>query len=813
MQWAGYDSDSNRWVNRKQTCFLPHGVTDSWEPAENVKQCDRLLASFWKHVGTDDEDYPIGYEVAAREDWINKEKRYFAETFAKPPKRKAEKAAKKKEKEVGITQQYACDIERRTSKAATRHKPERGVSDSDDSDEEPLVKRLAKGKTKSKALPDTESESESEAFMPKQVQPPLKESSKEPTQVKQRQSVPVTGVVAPPKVLAARTHQDQRANPLVKPMNIPSVEAGSSLSTKHRIAAGIPLPPSGAKPLQALPPKKSLSSLSFKKNKPPISISIQAKDSTRMSSTSVASPGTPITQLANVTDMVDMVMSPEPMEIDQPADLFGTSFTENAGPSDGGVQKEINAERFLQTVNIPLLSAPLEAISDTSPVQNVPRTTEPVKPSAMPKIPKKWKWSGKLFIKSSENETKLLCPVTITDPTGTSNSSHISLLMSSQDSLYISSLYPIGHLSPIIRACGQPQYFGRLDSNDPGDQAAINPLLLDGDEVAVLIVFPASQQKLMKVLQVPDHLISGTLLLVVLLPFLVSSLKASKDVGWRSMDTVLKSLSSSEDVEKVYELPRRAILSQAVSLLRFPKSLLDFLNTSKAYCIWPSPGPLSGLDTALLQLILKSTKGTLAGLEDDVRVVFICNRDMETLPMMPSLVAKQANSPETQFWTYGYSTNVIEHPLWHCYMIPEVLAASHLLLSNDTLGLSSSCLDPMLDLVEAGLLCVTKMPGQGHSNHSAWLSQVFRHSVLARHEQLGVYVATLREHPTVLGMTTQQLVGYTNEEVQPALMDDYRRFVVIRAASEGAIPAEKDGFEWCPLASFSFKDDYFQAEA
>ena len=90
----------------------------SWEPTANVQQCDRLLASFWKHVGTDDNDYAIGYEVAAEEDWISpclitlflphsqsftdKEKRYFEQTFVKPPKRKSDKATKK-DRQVGET--------------------------------------------------------------------------------------------------------------------------------------------------------------------------------------------------------------------------------------------------------------------------------------------------------------------------------------------------------------------------------------------------------------------------------------------------------------------------------------------------------------------------------------------------------------------------------------------------------------------------------------------------------------------------------------------------------------------------------------
>ncbi|KAG1716344.1 hypothetical protein ID866_828 [Astraeus odoratus] len=79
VKWAGYGSDA-----------------DSWEPAENVKQCDRLLRSFWKHVGTDDNDYPIGFEIPAREEWINKEKKYFADTFFVPSAKKVEKEVKKK---------------------------------------------------------------------------------------------------------------------------------------------------------------------------------------------------------------------------------------------------------------------------------------------------------------------------------------------------------------------------------------------------------------------------------------------------------------------------------------------------------------------------------------------------------------------------------------------------------------------------------------------------------------------------------------------------------------------------------------------
>lgn len=157
-----------------------------------------------------------------------------------------------------------------------------------------------------------------------------------PAQVKRQELPSATGSsfsIAPPKVTAVRTHQDQRANPLVKPMNLPSksVEAGSSLSTKQRVAAGIPLPPTGPKPLPP-PPKKSLPSLSFKKNKSLVPPSNQMKD-TIMSSTSVATPTSPV-QSTDVTNDADLVMSPQPMDIDQPVDIFG-SILDDAGPSGG----------------------------------------------------------------------------------------------------------------------------------------------------------------------------------------------------------------------------------------------------------------------------------------------------------------------------------------------------------------------------------------------------------------------------------------------------------------------------------------------
>ncbi|KAK0198588.1 hypothetical protein F5146DRAFT_996041 [Armillaria mellea] len=66
VKWGGYGDEEN-----------------SWEPASGVANCQQLLKRFWAHVGTDNEDYHIGYEIHAKEGWIRYEKAQFKKKFGK----------------------------------------------------------------------------------------------------------------------------------------------------------------------------------------------------------------------------------------------------------------------------------------------------------------------------------------------------------------------------------------------------------------------------------------------------------------------------------------------------------------------------------------------------------------------------------------------------------------------------------------------------------------------------------------------------------------------------------------------------------
>lgn len=51
--------------------YILADIAFSWEPESNVAGCQRLLASFWDHVGTDNKDYSINHTIKAKEKWIS----------------------------------------------------------------------------------------------------------------------------------------------------------------------------------------------------------------------------------------------------------------------------------------------------------------------------------------------------------------------------------------------------------------------------------------------------------------------------------------------------------------------------------------------------------------------------------------------------------------------------------------------------------------------------------------------------------------------------------------------------------------------
>ncbi|KAJ3873969.1 hypothetical protein F5051DRAFT_108541 [Lentinula edodes] len=83
VKWHGYDEPKH----------------DTWEPEEHIANCQRLLASFWQEIGTDDKDYDPGYQCAPSEAWIKKEKARFVRDNPDTKNRIAAQKAREAEQE------------------------------------------------------------------------------------------------------------------------------------------------------------------------------------------------------------------------------------------------------------------------------------------------------------------------------------------------------------------------------------------------------------------------------------------------------------------------------------------------------------------------------------------------------------------------------------------------------------------------------------------------------------------------------------------------------------------------------------------
>ncbi|KAF7339930.1 Chromo domain-containing protein [Mycena venus] len=115
VKWAGYASDE-----------------DSWEPAENVAACQRLLDSFWTEIGLDNEDYPEGYVAKASKEWIKKERKRFKAEFAKnKEEERKQKERAERRKEDALTKKAAKKKKQSVEKQkSTASVPSRSASTS-----------------------------------------------------------------------------------------------------------------------------------------------------------------------------------------------------------------------------------------------------------------------------------------------------------------------------------------------------------------------------------------------------------------------------------------------------------------------------------------------------------------------------------------------------------------------------------------------------------------------------------------------------------------------------------------------------------
>ncbi|KAH9937573.1 uncharacterized protein B0H18DRAFT_1113390 [Fomitopsis serialis] len=912
VKWANYDSDNN-----------------TWEPAENVEACDRLLKGFWRDVGYDNEDYPTGHTVYATPTWITKEKNFFAKHFGSsrpkqsdvnqssesseddqpipqppPTRRKATSKASSKKKEVvgkmkrprSETPSSSTSAKKakavKKSKAATRRRQEESDDDSRHessvSDNVPLTKtkkpkpqkrtvaESSKGKEKASPLAENEESDRAGSLFSGsdgRSSPDVSLASKD----KQGSTKDISSKSTTPQVVPARTapKDPPRGGPSTS-SNGKSVPTG--IPTKMRLAES-------ATSLVAARPtmqRSKIANLSFKKN----------------TATSGSAANTPV-QESYPSPTALFAPSPRSPEGNIPSPAHQSPVLEQRPafplprrgvPPPAPVETVPDVDQFLSTVMPTELAAPMDETAAEPPLRGpVPTASSASKPP-IGRIPKKWKWTGEVFIEVEEGRAQRICNIALSDATEPRpNGLRFSICLDPVDSVRLGKLYEVADIYMILRSCTQVQQFAKLGPGKDSDADAVTALAahlktkrsftyarlsLDGGEVALMLVFPSSINELCRLLKVPPQTLVDAPMIAALLPWELTR-QEFDEAKWfktRSDDALTASLDPVVDAAAREMFSKNPAVHRALRILNVPHRLFKFLSaSSRTYCIWYSPadgqvGELAGMETAALRTLLAAFKANDMGYKKDVRIVFVHVGALKTIYKLQALAERRNKRCELRFYTYGTHesvpperwgireiyplggvvtftpsailSNIVgvyelikkidEHPIWDCYILPSVVAmlAKSTCQDQNPLALFDKgdfFFSDLLGMIEEGKISLLRMPPltrcpKGGDDPTAkwisWQTELLRadarglleSSIALAAEQYSSVQAN--ELPDAIQKEIiRDLMGM---QMQPAIMDTRRRFVVIKGKSDRYLSEDRDGVECTTATAFDFKDDFFK---
>jgi hypothetical protein len=206
--------------------------------------------------------------------------------------------------------------------------------------------------------------------------------------------------------------------------------------------------------------------------------------------------------------------------------------------------------------------------------------------------------------------------------------------------------------------------------------SAIN---LDDNQVALLLVFPATNLILCKEYNVRPELRKAGLFIAALLPWKVVGIKAHRHRLYRhpcdrTHPIFLAGQKGSTVVaERGRSLRKEPSYHRALSILGFPRWLdEDMSKSSWAYCIWNKHGDGTpdepGFETRALRHILDERRAKDVGHKADVSVVFVHVGAIKTLSLLPALMERRMKRLDIQFVTYG-THHTIPPARWGMRMI------------------------------------------------------------------------------------------------------------------------------------------------
>ncbi|KAI5124451.1 hypothetical protein M0805_008335 [Coniferiporia weirii] len=795
---------------------------DSWEPQENVKECTRLLRSFWSEVGIERRKNPgpPGTVYTASEAWIKKEIAFFWKEYELAEREKEEEDAKKKKKESKKTAKYASKDDAPSKSKLVKHSSYNSLfSDDDDSDDVPLSSLVPDKKGKGKeVLKNTKgvskaSTSSNKAGTSLKLSIPAPAKNKYSSMKINKKSAEASPIQ--PKPLGKSVVQAEGL-PKPKPSMITTFSKRSSVTNTTATGASTSNSHSANLLRNSLPPRPRLSMPSVSSTEPP-----------RATGDEVDNVLVTIMPFENAKALPALKMGPT--------------------PSTSGIRFEKkwkwSGDLFFGTPEIAkkLCNIIINDASDISSVgQRMRSMMEPEKDSLR---------FSKAYRRSEIN-------VILRSLKKVDQIARISYLAEGDKNPFSIFVKYLARKNLVVSTAGMSIY----------------------GHVAEMIIFPPTNKDLCKRLNVPPRYLVNDSLVLALMPYHIPPSKY-RELYFRSDE--IRYTAQDEELPKTLEaLPMLALrpgLEKFLRALDFPQWFLSFLPLRR-YCVWAfrveptlkdQGKGLSGAlrdDTRALLAVLSYLKAENVGHTGDVRVVFVHVGAVQTINRIRALADWRCNKPEVRFVTYGYHENVkpslwgfseiyplggivtftssallenplgigelIErihrHPFWECYIHPSVLSVFVRLSCPEEDPVSVYSNEPLrfgriLELIEEGKVALMQSPGLAEQAPP-------RGDIDATTQWISAQMAMLTKRPTdhledcwstfiseYSHTTEKELPGLIESEIvkdlsllqiQPVMRKNHRRFVVIKAVQDTRIAWNKDGFEWRTVQDFDFNDGY-----
>ncbi|KII93643.1 hypothetical protein PLICRDRAFT_35872 [Plicaturopsis crispa FD-325 SS-3] len=466
--------------------------------------------------------------------------------------------------------------------------------------------------------------------------------------------------------------------PKARTSQMPSISSGSALETKKRIAQGIIMSDPNQKPK---PP--NLANLSFKKKPLPDDQEIR---------TSLRSPSPTLND--NFNELFGSSPPPETPR-DEPQ---APRFTHNgllSAPPPLPPPRPVNpnmeaAERLLQEMMPVELSAPFDNNPSTSSGSHVaPISTAPLKPAALPRIPKKWKWNGELFINVANDKAEKLCDVTIVDVTEPPQLGiRFNVLFIDLGLIRLSKLHDVSDLEMVLAACDNVAQMGKLISQDPEkDGHALTSLAnymrkrrlvtfatmyLENASMGLMLFIPSEWTDLCERFKVPPDLRTPGSLVSILFPWAILPAAYAK-IEWRKNGDApvpfpphpSSGVATVEPGLLARSLRKEPLYHRALRILKFPQEVHDFISRlGRPYCVWSTgDGTASdpGIETKMLHVVLGHCHAQDIGYNIDkghAGLIFVHVGAVRSLHKLPRFAERRSKHPDVCFFTYGTSDGV-----------------------------------------------------------------------------------------------------------------------------------------------------------